>query len=340
LNHGTLNRILEFDHVSRAYKKGVPVLNGVSFSMEPGEVAGLVGRNGTGKTTLLRIAMGVLVPHEGRVRVFGLSPTEDPVAVKRRIGYVAEDQVLPGGMSIADLAALHRSLFPKWDSAMERDLMDRFGLSPRDRIKKLSKGQKRQVALMLALCHRPELLILDEPAGGLDPAARREFLEASIHLLNREGSAILFSSHYMGDIERIGGRVLLLDEGRIRLDCELDRVREDLCVAMVPKAWMDLNTTPIEEPEDGAFLAYANVVNADWTLYDIRLHFGELMQVPADDLPSWKNRQGIILERVAVTIPWHQAKMLRDLLDGVIRNYEAINGELKQIKLPAAPRPK
>jgi ABC-2 type transport system ATP-binding protein len=240
LNHGTLNRILEFDHVSRAYKKGVPVLNGVSFSMEPGEVAGLVGRNGTGKTTLLRIAMGMLVPHEGRVRVFGLSPTEDPVAVKRRIGYVAEDQVLPGGMSIADLAALHRSLFPKWDSAMERDLMDRFGLSPRDRIKKLSKGQKRQVALMLALCHRPELLILDEPAGGLDPAARREFLEASIHLLNREGSAILFSSHYMGDIERIGGRVLLLDEGRIRLDCELDRVREDLCVAMVPKAWMEV----------------------------------------------------------------------------------------------------
>ncbi len=181
------------------------------------------------------------------MRVFGLSPTDDPVAVKKRIGYVAEDQVLPGGMSIADLVALHRSLFPKWDQAMERDLLDRFGLSHRDRIKPLSKGQKRQVALMLALCHRPELLILDEPAGGLDPAARREFLEASIQLLNREGSAILFSSHHMGDIERIGARVMLLDEGTIRLDCELDRVREDLCVAMVPKAWMEasaLEKTP------------------------------------------------------------------------------------------------
>ncbi len=131
---------------------------------------------------------------------------------------------------------------------MERDLLDRFGLSHRDRIKPLSKGQKRQVALMLALCHRPELLILDEPAGGLDPAARREFLEASIQFtLNREGSAILFSSHHMGDIERIGARVMLLDEGTIRLDCELDRVREDLCVAMVPKAWMEasaLEKTP------------------------------------------------------------------------------------------------
>ena len=242
-----MNRILEFENISRAYKQGVPVLNGASFSMDQGEVAGLVGRNGSGKTTLLRIAMGMLYPQDGRVRVFGLSPTEDPVAAKKRIGYVAEDQVLPNGMSVAELVALHRSLFPKWDAAMERDLLDRFGLSPRERIKRLSKGQKRQVALMLALCHRPELLILDEPAGGLDPAARREFLEASIQLLNREGSAILFSSHHMGDIERIGGRVLLLDEGRIRLDCELDRVREDLCVAMVPKAWMEsgaLEKTP------------------------------------------------------------------------------------------------
>jgi ABC-2 type transport system ATP-binding protein len=242
-----LNHILEFDTVSRAYKKGVPVLSGVTFAMNEGEVVGLVGRNGSGKTTLLRIAMGMLYPQEGRVRVFGLSPTDDPVAVKKRIGYVAEDQVLPGGMSIAELVALHRSLFPKWDSTMEHDLLDRFALSPGDRIKRLSKGQKRQVALMLALCHRPELLILDEPAGGLDPAARREFLEASIQLLNREGSAILFSSHHMGDIERIGARVLLLDEGKIRLDCELDSVREDLCVAMIPKAWMEsaaLEKTP------------------------------------------------------------------------------------------------
>ncbi len=91
------------------------------------------------------------------------------------------------------------------------------------------------MALLLALCHRPELLILDEPAGGLDPAARREFLEASIQLLNREGSAILFSSHHMQDIERIGARVVLLDQGRVRLDMILDHIREDVCLAMIPK---------------------------------------------------------------------------------------------------------
>src|SRR5581483_1233016 len=141
--------------------------------------------------------------------------------------------VLPAGSSIAELTSLHRYLFPRWDEALERQLLDRFGLDPASRIKALSKGQAREVALLCAVCHRPELLILDEPAGGLDPAARREFLETSIQLLNREGTAILFSSHHMADVERIGGRFLLLDEGRIRLDRQLDTLREELCVAVI-----------------------------------------------------------------------------------------------------------
>jgi len=228
--------VLEFENISRSYKIGVPVLDGVTFSMDEGEVVGLVGRNGAGKTTLLRIAMGMLVPHRGLLRVFGMSPIESPVEVKKRIGYVAEDQVLPPGSSIADLIGFHEYLFPQWDRGLERGLLDRFGLSRKVRIKGLSKGQARQVALLLAICHRPELLILDEPAGGLDPAARREFLEASIQLLNREGSAIIFSSHHMHDIERIGARIVLLDQGRVRLDMGLDRMREDVCVAMIPQA--------------------------------------------------------------------------------------------------------
>jgi ABC-2 type transport system ATP-binding protein len=227
--------ILEFRDIVRSFKRGVPVLSGVSFAMEAGEVAGLLGRNGAGKTTLIRIAMGMLFPHGGSVRVFGASPTEDPVAVKRRIGYAAEDQVLPAGSSIAELIALHRYLFPPWDAALERQLLDRFALQPAARIKHLSKGQARQVALLCAVCHRPELLLLDEPAGGLDPAARREFLETSIQLLNREGTAILFSSHHMNDVERLGGRVILLDEGKVRLDDDLDRLREGVCVALVPR---------------------------------------------------------------------------------------------------------
>ena len=232
-----MTSILEFTDVSRSYEKGVPVLDGVSFSVAPGEVVGLLGRNGAGKTTLIRIAMGMLYPHGGGVRAFGLSPTDDPVAVKQRVGYVAEDQAFPPRLTIAELIDFHRYLFPQWNEALERQLLDRFGLKTGSKIKQLSKGEARQVALLCAVCHRPELLILDEPAGGLDPAARREFLETSIQLLNREGTAILFSSHHMTDVERIGGRVVLLDKGKVRLDRELDALREETCLAVLPRAW-------------------------------------------------------------------------------------------------------
>jgi ABC-2 type transport system ATP-binding protein len=199
-------------------------------------VAGLLGRNGAGKTTLIHIAMGMLSPHGGSVRVFGLNPTEDPVAVKKRIGFVSEEQALPTRSTIADMIALHRYLFGRWDEALERQILDRFDLLAGSRIGRLSKGQARQVALLCAVCHRPELLVLDERAGGLDPVARREFLETAIQMLNREGTAILFSSHNMTDVERIGGRVVILDEGRVRIDRELDRLREEVCVTMVPLA--------------------------------------------------------------------------------------------------------
>ena len=99
----------------------------------------------------------------------------------------------------------------------------------------------------------------------------------------------------------------------------------------------DLGKIPLEEPEDGVFQGYANVVNMNWTLTDVRIRFAELIQVPDEDRPNWENQHGILLERAAVTIPWYQARVLRDMLDGVIKNYEEINGELKPPKLPARP---
>jgi ABC-2 type transport system ATP-binding protein len=227
------NTVIEFSSLQRAYERGKPVLDGVTFSLRQGEVVGLLGRNGAGKTTLIRIALGMLMPQGGQVRVLGMSPLEQPVEIKRRLGYVAEDQVLPGGAKVGDLIAFHRSLFPLWDDGLERDLCLRFEIQRGVKIKTLSKGQARQVALLLAVCHRPELLILDEPAGGLDPVVRREFLETAIQLLNREGTAILFSSHHMGDVERLASRVVLLDGGKVRIDSDLDRLREEHCLALV-----------------------------------------------------------------------------------------------------------
>jgi ABC-2 type transport system ATP-binding protein len=138
-------------------------------------------------------------------------------------------------MTLPELLELHRRLFPTWDAQFERHLLDRFGLAGNTkRLMRLSKGQRQQALLLCAVCHRPELLLLDEPASGLDPAVRREFLETAIQLLNREGSTILFSSHHMGDVERLGGRVLLLDRGAIRLDSDVDTLREAHCLAVIP----------------------------------------------------------------------------------------------------------
>jgi ABC-2 type transport system ATP-binding protein len=223
-----------FEDVHRAYQRGIDVLHGISFDVAPGQVVGLLGRNGAGKTTLLRIAMGMLEAQQGSVRLFGLDPREKPIEVKRRVGYVSEDQILPPFLKVREVIDLHRGLFPTWDDELANQLATRFQLVAREKIGRLSKGQARQVALLCAIAHRPELLILDEPAGGLDPAARREFLETSIQLLNEAGSTILFSSHYMTDVERMADRVVLIHEGHLLLDRDLDLLREDHCVALVP----------------------------------------------------------------------------------------------------------
>ena len=226
--------ILEFDDVHRAYTRGIDVLRGLDLTIDPGEVVGLLGRNGAGKTPLLRLAMGMLEPQRGSVRVFGLDPRRQAVAVKRRVGYVSEEQILPPFLRVSQVIDLHRGLFPSWDPALAGRLAQRFDISPQAKIKALSKGQARQVALLCAVAHRPELLLLDEPAGGLDPAARREFLETSIELLNEAGTTILFSSHHMTDVERLADRIVMIHEGSLLIDTALDELRENYCLAMVP----------------------------------------------------------------------------------------------------------
>jgi ABC-2 type transport system ATP-binding protein len=227
---------VEFADVRRAYTKGVEVLDGVTFSVGAGQVVGLLGKNGAGKTTLIRIAMGMIEAQGGRVSVLGMDPRRQPVEVKRRVGYVAEDQILPPHLKVGEVLDLYRRLFPTWDPDMARRLEERFEVVRGARIRSLSKGQARRVALLCAVAHRPELLLLDEPASGLDPAARREFLETSIQLLNEAGTSILFSSHYMTDIERLADRIVMIHDGRVLIDRDLDELREGFSLALVPRA--------------------------------------------------------------------------------------------------------
>ena len=179
--------VVQFENIHRAYTRGHDVLDGVSFSIGSGEVVGLLGKNGAGKTTLLHIAMGMIEVQQGSTRIFGLDPRRDALEIKRRVGYVSEEQILPGFLTVEKTIAFHRSLFSSWDDSAAAEMLDHFRLAPSAKIRTLSKGQARQVALICAVAHKPELLILDEPAGGLDPAARREFLETSIEPSQRGG---------------------------------------------------------------------------------------------------------------------------------------------------------
>jgi ABC-2 type transport system ATP-binding protein len=228
---------LSFDGVDFAYTRKASVLHDVSLTVRREEVVALLGRNGEGKSTLMYLALGLLRPGQGTVRTMGHDPVRHAVAVKQRIGFVSEQPMFPPHASGREILALHRALYPTWDAALERELVERFGLGPSlGKSSDASKGQRQQLALLCAVCHRPELLLLDEPAAGLDPTARREFMEMALRLLSREGTAILFSSHHMGDVERLGGRAALLHGGRIALDAPLDVLREAHTLVVMPQS--------------------------------------------------------------------------------------------------------
>ena len=200
-------------------------LDSVSLDLPRGAVHGLVGANGAGKTTLIRHLLGLLHAEAGSVRVFELDPVEDPVAVLSRIGYLSEENDLPGWMTIDELLRYTRAFYPAWDDAYGEELREAFALDPAWKIKNLSKGEKARAGLLVALAHRPELLILDEPSSGLDPIARRDILGAVLRTIAHEGRTVLFSSHLLDEVEEVADHVTMISHGRIVLSGALDDLK-------------------------------------------------------------------------------------------------------------------
>ena len=201
-------------------------LAGVSLSMPKGAVYGLVGANGAGKTTLIKHILGLLRAEQGSVRIFGLDPVEDPVGVLSRIGYLSEENDLPAWMCVAELIRYSRAFYPAWDDAYAEQLRETFALDPVAKIKSLSKGQKARAGLIVALAHRPELLVLDEPSSGLDPIVRRDILAAAIRTTASEGRTVLFSSHLLEEVEQVADHVTMISNGTIVLSALLTDIRE------------------------------------------------------------------------------------------------------------------
>jgi len=220
-----MNSAVEFQNLSRRIGKK-PVLSDVTLRLEPGTVTGLIGENGAGKTTLIKHALGLLVPDAGTVRVFGLDPVREPVPVLARIGYMSEEDTLPGWMRIHQLQRYFQGFYHTWDQAYADQLCLDFKLGPNDRLALLSKGQRARAALMSVLAYRPELLILDEPSSGLDPLVRRDILGAVVRLIAEEGRTVLFSSHLLAEVDRVADQIAMIRDGRILFATEIDELKD------------------------------------------------------------------------------------------------------------------
>ncbi|UCC22282.1 MAG: ABC transporter ATP-binding protein [Planctomycetota bacterium] len=217
--------VLETEGLTKYYGRKL-ALDHMDLKIPRGCICGFVGRNGSGKTTAIKLMLGLLRPTAGASKLLGCDSQQLKPAIRQRVGYVTEGHRLFRWMSIGRLERFQRAFFPKqWDNKFFADMLEYFGLSKKQKIKNLSIGERAQVSLGLALAPHPDVLIMDDPTLGLDAAIRRQFLEGMIELIMREGRTVFFSSHILGDVERVADRILVIDKGVIRADCSVEQFR-------------------------------------------------------------------------------------------------------------------
>jgi ABC-2 type transport system ATP-binding protein len=207
------NVAVEMSGVGKTYRYFS--LENVHLKVPEGQVMGLIGANGAGKSTTIRILMGLAHQDSGEVRVLGHRMPAEQVAAKWDIGFASEDMRLYDSMTLGWHMSFIQSIYPSWDAAYAQLLLKRFGLRAEQKIKGLSHGQRVKSTLLLVLARRPKLLVLDEPTTGLDPVARHEILRELTDVMADEGRSVLFSSHNTQDVEQISDQITFIDRGRI-----------------------------------------------------------------------------------------------------------------------------
>jgi ABC-2 type transport system ATP-binding protein len=217
--------IVVVEHLMRRFGDKDALAN-VSLSIAKGTVFGLVGENGAGKTTLIKHLLGLYKAQEGIVRVFDWNPARRPVEVLSRIGYLSEERDLPDWMRVGELLRYQQAFYPNWDEQFAAELLGQFELDERQPVQSLSRGQRARAGLLVALAHRPELLVLDEPSSGLDPIVRRDILGAIVRTVADEGRTVLFSSHLLDEVQRVADDIALLHQGKVALSGPLSRILE------------------------------------------------------------------------------------------------------------------
>lgn len=225
MTQATTDSVVTVDNLTCTFGRKT-ALDGVSLEVPRGRVFGLVGENGAGKTTLIKHLLGALTPKRGTVTVLGHDPTRNPPAVLARIGYLSEDRDLPRWMRVRELMRYTQAFYPQWDPAYAEQLCADFALDPAAKVRNLSRGEAARAGLLVALAHRPELLLLDEPSSGLDPVARQDILATVVRAVAEEGRTVIFSSHLLEEVERVADDVAMIDHGRVVLHMPMDELRE------------------------------------------------------------------------------------------------------------------
>jgi ABC-2 type transport system ATP-binding protein len=219
------NTPIRFERLTHFYGSQC-ALHDLTLSVPEGSIYALLGRNGAGKTTALKCLLGFQTPTRGRAEILGHDCMDLPPAERERIGYVAEGQQLVPWMRVDGLVKLQARSFRSFDVQRCHEWLDRLGLPRKRRVFRLSRGMRAQLALALALATHPKVVILDDPAMGLDAVVRREFLEVMIELIQEEGRTLLFTSHILQDVERVADRVGILVDGVLRVDATVETLKE------------------------------------------------------------------------------------------------------------------
>lgn len=214
-------------NVSRSFD-GPPVVKDLSFSVKPGSIYGFLGRNGSGKTTTLRMLAGLIKPHAGDVRILGNDPFTIGANERQWLGYMSEKAAIPAYIKVRTVLKLGRDLYPTWNSALADSLLAKYDLSPKKRFMALSQGQQRLLGFIMAIAPRPKVLLLDEPAANLDVVARREILDDILDLIRDCGCAVLFSTHILSDVERVADEIGILAQGSLRVSEPLDSLKDSI----------------------------------------------------------------------------------------------------------------
>jgi ABC-2 type transport system ATP-binding protein len=200
-------------------------VKGVSLRVPKGTVFGLLGVNGAGKSTIIKMMMGHLRPTSGEISLLGRTLGEDLIEIRKRVAYVSENRYLYEWMTVAESLGFTRAFHETWDDRKAADLLKRFSLPPEKKVRQLSRGNRARLCLLLALSFNPELIILDEPTSGLDPIVRRDFIENIVSEIAEEGKTVLFSSHIVEEVERVADYVGIINEGELLLVSTLDDIK-------------------------------------------------------------------------------------------------------------------